>query len=725
MKICIVSCEYPPFGGGGIGTYSWNMSRFLAEAGHEVHVIANAWPDYAAKNPAFVKRIDEIPNLTVHRVDAITDKYGPRPPYDVDESPIGKVCRWWDSSLFWSYLAAEELEKVVREHQVEVVEYPECYAEGYIAMRRRQHGLAEVDVPMTVTLHSPIHEVTLYNMYRMYEGWFRRRTYSEEYCILHADMLSCPSRSLVDIVNERMGLDPAEHPCEVIHNPMDFEALPEIETAGAAEEPMSLLFAGRIEPRKGIKYLVDAACLILDKYPSLKVHLIGKDCDAGEAPGSTIEFVSRRIPDRLRDRFVFEGLRPRHEVLARYATATAVVLPAPWDNFPYTCCEAMAYGACVVASDFGGMAEMIEHGTSGMLFPTTNVPALARTLQTVLDDPELRRTLRKNAGPRIREVCDPKLAVKKRIAHYQRTIERHGRRRKARLAARGRVPATARKATLAVYLPNHTSETALRTTIRSVQTAAERAGIEPDVSILGTKRHHTLTTPPYRVHLENSGLESDESALALWLDRLAKHPPDYLMTLWPGEQLGEEYLVRTQRALEENPGAAWATTWMESCHQGSQEPYAGFDFSTPLELMFYHAVPFALVRYDLFQKVGGWNLELPTGWRQWDLWLAFHQAGHDGIVLPLWQGKFIPYSGIKLDVPVHQKAHELAMERVAKRNRLLFDRHSTEMWISRSAAPIIVHVKVPAPVPKPIPYRIVRFALRQVGLWREPPPAPE
>src|SRR5690606_6219266 len=113
---------------------------------------------------------------------AITNHYGPRPPFDDDDDRLGKVCRWWDSSLFWSMLAAQELERVCAEHQIDVVEYPECYAESYIAMRWRKLGHALVDVPMTLTLHSPIHEVTVNNLYRMYEGWFRRRDSMEEFC---------------------------------------------------------------------------------------------------------------------------------------------------------------------------------------------------------------------------------------------------------------------------------------------------------------------------------------------------------------------------------------------------------------------------------------------------------------------------------------------------------------------------------------------------------------
>ncbi|MFO0947793.1 MAG: glycosyltransferase family 4 protein [Planctomycetota bacterium] len=675
MKICIVSVEYPPFRGGGIGTYAYNMSRFLAEAGHEVHVIANSWTEHATTPPP---RLEHNGNLWIHRIDAIDNHYGPRPPYDADESPIGKVCRWWDSSLFWSTLAADELERVCQEHQIEVVEYPECYAEAYIAMRRRRLGRKSIDVPMTVTLHSPIYEVTVNNLYRMYEGWFQRRNMMEEYCIRNADMLSCPSQALVHIVNKRLNLDPEKNPCEVIHNPMDFESLPDIPADPTAneEESMSLLAVGRIEPRKGIKYLIDAASLIMDKYPQLKVHLIGKDCDAGEVPGSTVAFMQSRIRQDLRDRFIFEGLRPRAEVLKRYSTATAYIHPAPWDNFPYACCEAMAYGACVVSSDNGGMAEMIEDGESGILFPTRNVPALAAAIERVLNDPELRQRCRRNAGPRIRQLCEPALAVKKRIDHYQLTIERHRRNR------RRPVPAEARRSKIALFLPNHTGEPAIRKTIRSAQASAKFAGMDLEVTVVGTNHYHDLEVPFEGVHVHHSRKESDESALELWLKRVAEYKPDYLMCMWPSEILDEQYFKATHKVLLEEDKVAWATTWAPSCHVGSQEPYAGFDFSVPLEMMFYHPVPFALIRYDAFLEVGGWNLELPAGWRQWDLWLAFEQAGWRGLVIPEWHGQFIPYAGIKLHAPDHAKAHEMILQAVVQRNQKLFADHGADLWIT-------------------------------------------
>ncbi len=199
MKICIVSCEYPPFRGGGIGTYSRNISRFLAEAGHEVHVVANAWADFVPDDtppPTFFQE----GNLTIHRIDALTSKYSARPAFDGRADRVGQICKEWESSLFWSTLVADKLAEICPKYGIEVIEFPETYAEAYIATRRKHLGELAVDVPYTITLHTPMEEVAEYNLIRKYDPWLQRRMMTENYAILRADRLSCPSKTLADMV---------------------------------------------------------------------------------------------------------------------------------------------------------------------------------------------------------------------------------------------------------------------------------------------------------------------------------------------------------------------------------------------------------------------------------------------------------------------------------------------------------------------------------------------
>ncbi|MBX9654865.1 glycosyltransferase family 4 protein [bacterium] len=677
MKIGIVSCEYPPFRGGGIGTYSRNMSRFLAEAGHEVHVISNAWADFnGEENPPPL--FEREGNLTIHRIDALTSHYSCRPQFDGRADRVGQICKEWESSLFWSTLVADKLAEICPKYGIEVVEFPETYAEAYIATRRKMLGERAVDVPYTLTLHTPMEEVAEYNLIRKYDPWLQRRIMMENYAILLADRLSCPSRTLADMVCARLKLDPDHNPCDVIHNPMDFDSLADIPASNELrEEKKSLLFVGRVEPRKGVKELIDATCMVMRQDPDVTVHLVGKDCPAGEVPGSMINFVKTRIPEDLLPRFYFEGLRPRDEVFRRYATATACVFPAPWDNFPYTCCEAMAYHACVVASDHGGTGEMIEDGKSGLLFPAGDVGALADRIMRVLNDAPLRHRLREAAGPRIREVCSPEKAVRVRIEHYQKAIDKH------RLRGKISVPVEPmHQKRLAAFIPNTESPEAIHKSIESIQRAARKAKVDLELSVVGTKWSSVLDRLPSGVRGDTAPTETFEASLYHWLDHVKATKPDYFFRLRPGETIAQDYFIKAGEALEIEPRVAWATTWLESVDDRPQRPFVGFDFSLPLEMMCYHPIPYAVIRYAAFEDVGGFNFELPPGWREWDFFLALHSASWHGKVVPHWGGHYMPWWGNELCAIEHPKAQELAVERIARRNRKAFEEHGSVVWIA-------------------------------------------
>jgi glycosyltransferase involved in cell wall biosynthesis len=661
MRICVVSSEYPPFHGGGIGTYSAIQSRALAEAGHDVHVISNCWSDYFLGEPAGTAGKIGRGSLSVHRLDVLTTDYCPRPPHAADNDPIGQVCRYWDSSLYWSMNVADELARLHDQNRIDVVEYPECFAEGYIALRRRRLGDPLLDIPMTVTLHSPIREVIEYNRYRKWQAWFHRRNVMEDYCMQNADTLCSPSQHLVNTLRHRFGPGFDRVPCNVIPNPMDFApwSQADVPAPRGPDEGPYLLYVGRIEPRKGIQYLVDAALPLMARIPELKVVLIGRDRDAGDVPGSMKDWLIQRIPEAFKSRFVFEGIRPRHEILQRYGAATACVFPVPWDNFPYTCCEAMASGACVIASGNSGMAEMIEDDRSGILFPSGDVPALTAAISRVIEDHELRDRLRRAAPARIRALCDPAGIVDKRLDHYEQTIRRH----------RQNTPKTTVSAPplprLALFIAGDEQSPDSRLTLESVAAAADRACVS----------------------IEATAGEDTDSSLRNWIESLAHSRPDYFMVLHPGERVEQTYLSEAMRVFGSETGVAWTTSWAFSLDLGRPRPFAGFDFSVPLELLYYHSVPYAMISYAAFRDVGGWNLKLPSGWRSWDLYLAFEQAGLKGIVVPRWLAHFIPRDGRDLDVPRHGKAHELILEAVAERNASLFAEHAVSMYVNLATNP--------------------------------------
>ena len=86
-----------------------------------------------------------------------------------------------------------------------------------------------------------------------------------------------------------------------------------------------------------------------------------------------------------------------------------LVLPSVWyENMPITIHEAHRHGIPVIATDLGGMAEAIEHGKTGLLFPRGDDRALAATIQRLLFEPGLYDRLARGRPrvPTLEEVVD-------------------------------------------------------------------------------------------------------------------------------------------------------------------------------------------------------------------------------------------------------------------------------------------------------------------------------
>jgi glycosyltransferase involved in cell wall biosynthesis len=663
MRIALVSSEYPPFRGGGIGTYVKVVSDALVRAGHEVHVVTNRY-GFGSTDPRHSQPVHRDGGLWVHRIDAMTDDWKPKPRGDDVGS---QLCTYWSPFLYFAERVAEELARIHQEHTLDVAEFPECGAEGYGVIRRRRQRLGFEDLPITVTLHSPIEDIYRYNLYSRYEVGFQRRSAMEEYSIRWADTLSSPSRLLASIIRERFGLDEDGPPCAVLAYPMDFDNLPALSAETRAAGRETLLFVGRLEQRKGVKSLVDAAVRVMATRPTLEVELVGTDCPAGEAPVMMTELLHSRIPDALQDRFHFVGSLPREAIFARYAAATACVFPAPWDNFPLTCVEAMASGGCVIGSDYSGMADMIEHERSGLLFRAGDVSALTAAIARVLDDPALAARLRAAAPGRIRAVCDPDAGVREHIAHYERTIERHRRREGLRPRA------ALSSVRVAVLVPGAGPPEALRQTVESAMAAGRDAGVTVEVDI--AEDVGQPSGAPTR-----NGVLGHDVALRRWrAERLAVRNPDYALVLWPGDTISRDYLSVTLAALAANEDAAWVTSWAGAETAGGV-PYAGLDFTLPLDVVAHHPVPFAVIRHRALVAVGGWNLDLPLGWSDWDLWLAFAGAGLEGLVLPRWLGRYAARPERTLWPPPTLEARSIVLDAIVARSPEIFARHGAMLW---------------------------------------------
>ena len=148
-----------------------------------------------------------------------------------------------------------------------------------------------------------------------------------------------------------------------------------------------LLYVGRIDERKGIATVVEA----LAQLPGEATLTIVGEGD----PEAEAALRARAGALGVAERITYEGFRTRAELPAAYDAADVVVFPViweePWGLVPL---EAMALGRPVVATGRGGSGEYLRDGENALLFGASDPAALAKAIERIADDPDLRARLR-------------------------------------------------------------------------------------------------------------------------------------------------------------------------------------------------------------------------------------------------------------------------------------------------------------------------------------------
>jgi len=153
-------------------------------------------------------------------------------------------------------------------------------------------------------------------------------------------------------------------------------------------------FIGRCVWKKGIRELIDAASIIVERHQIERIMFLivgtGSDYDA------VISEVERR---KLSEHFIFTGYRSDVE---RYFSAIDVfVHPSYWEGLPTSLLQAMAMGLPCLATDIRGSRELIQDGLSGIILKSHEPEELAAELIALLEDGQMALSLGNNANLRI------------------------------------------------------------------------------------------------------------------------------------------------------------------------------------------------------------------------------------------------------------------------------------------------------------------------------------
>ncbi len=262
------------------------------------------------------------------------------------------------------------------------------------------HGMPHVVTAHSLEPRRPWKAEQLGGGYRL-SSWVERTSYD------NADAVIAVSAGMrTDVLDCYPALDPAR--VHVVHNGIDTEAwYPDpdrdaVRAAGVDPDRPSVVFVGRITRQKGLRHLISAAH---DIDPAAQIVLCAGAPDTPEIAEETEKAVAE-LADRRGNVVWVRRMLPTTEIRQLLSAATVFVCPSVYEPLGIVNLEAMACGTAVVASDVGGIPEVVDDRVTGTLVPFAEHAedafrtGLSDAVNALLADPERAATM--GAAGRVR-----------------------------------------------------------------------------------------------------------------------------------------------------------------------------------------------------------------------------------------------------------------------------------------------------------------------------------
>jgi glycogen synthase len=367
----MLSWEYPPRVIGGISPHIYFLSKYLVKQGVKVYVVTCDFPGAPAH--------EVVDGVEVYRIDSYKN---PSPDFAT-----------------WVYLMNMNMQKETAVlmkkigNKIDVI-----HAHDWL-VANAGIGLKHIfRKPLLVTMHSTemgrrdgLH-TTAEKMIHETEAWL---TYEAWKVICCSDYMISHVRYVFGLPNDKLVMVPNGV------NPHNYDLNGEIEKLRATfalPEEKIVLFVGRLVYEKGIHVFINAVPKILSKV-NAKFIIVG----SGYMKEQLLNIVRSM---GLEHKVLFEGFLDEVTLLKLQKCADVSVVPSLFEPFGIVALEAMAAKSPVVASDTGGLSEIIEHDVTGVKVYPNNPDSLAWGITKILQDEEYAKQIRDKAYQRVLERYD-------------------------------------------------------------------------------------------------------------------------------------------------------------------------------------------------------------------------------------------------------------------------------------------------------------------------------
>ena len=404
--LSVHTCPLAMLGGkktGGMNVYVRDFSRELGRQGILVDVFTRSQDDCA---PRIVHDLGNGGRV-IHIV------AGPEKPIPVDQ--VGDYLEEFTAGVL-AFAASENIEyDLIHSHY---------WLSGLVADKLR----AAWQVPIVHMFHTLGHmknQIAQSDSQRASDA----RLAGEYQVMALADKLIAATPAEEAQLQELYDADPAK--IAIIPPGVDLERFQPIikETAkkrvGIPCGDTNILFAGRIEPLKGIDTMLRAMALIQERRPEVLhnacMAIIGGDPWADDLDEEMARLQQLRHDLDIHDLVTFLGAKDQDLLPNYYAAAEMVVMPSHYESFGMVALEAMAMGTPVIASEVGGLAHLVKHGVTGFHVPSRDPEALAARIYEMLSNKECRQQMGQQAREHARHYAWPNI-VDRMMAVYEEVV---------------------------------------------------------------------------------------------------------------------------------------------------------------------------------------------------------------------------------------------------------------------------------------------------------------
>ncbi|MBU7315849.1 N-acetyl-alpha-D-glucosaminyl L-malate synthase BshA [Paenibacillus oleatilyticus] len=333
-----ITC-YPTLGGSGV--VATELGKLLAEKGHEVHFITHSMPFRLGK-------FDR--NIFYHEVE-VNDYYVFKyPPYDLS--------------------LASKLAQVVKLEELDLLHVHYAIPHAVCALLAKQ--MVGPELKVVTTLHGT--DITVLAQDESLSDLIR-------YAINQSDAVTAVSQDLIQETRQLLGI---EKPIDLAYNFVDKRVYYPREVAALRKEfahpdEKILIHISNFRPVKRVTDVVDIFDRVRKEVPSRLLFV-------GEGP--ELSKVLCKVKELgLLDRVTFCG--KQDDVAQLLSLADLMLLPSEKESFGLVALEAMACGVPTIASNAGGIPELITHGETGYLADIGDVEQMAAYAIALLKDESL------------------------------------------------------------------------------------------------------------------------------------------------------------------------------------------------------------------------------------------------------------------------------------------------------------------------------------------------